>query len=56
MQQAHWHHDFDAAKANAITSVGVTWGYGNESELACADEVCQTPAGLVGIVARLLPR
>jgi len=50
------HHDFDAAKANGMQAIGVTWGYGNESELTLADAICQRPADLAGIITRLLPR
>lgn len=32
--------DFEAARANGIRSVGVTWGYGRSEELAQADVVC----------------
>jgi len=35
--------DFEAAKANGIRSIGVTWGYGKPEELALADEVVRSP-------------
>jgi len=31
--------DFEAAKANGIASVAVTWGYGTPEELAMADRI-----------------
>jgi phosphoglycolate phosphatase len=34
-------NDFEAAKANGIKSVGVSWGYGTEAELREADIVCR---------------
>jgi len=30
------HHDIDAARVNSVSSLGVTWGYGSESELRSA--------------------
>ena len=33
-------NDFEAARANGVTSVGVAWGYGTEAELALADVIC----------------
>lgn len=38
--------DFEAAKANGIESVGVTWGYGKPAELALADRLVSAPDGL----------
>ena len=42
-------HDVQAAKANGITSVGVTWGFGSFEELndAGADRICSSVAELV---------
>jgi len=34
-------NDFEAARANGVMSVGVTWGYGTGEELAQADVVCR---------------
>jgi phosphoglycolate phosphatase len=34
-------NDFEAAKANGIKSIGVSWGYGTEAELREADIVCR---------------
>lgn len=39
--------DFDAAKANGMESIGVTWGYGKPSELATADSVISSPSELI---------
>ena len=38
--------DFVAAKDNGIESVGVAWGYGKPEELALADRIAATPAGI----------
>ena len=38
-------NDFEAARANALRSIGCAWGYGGPGDLALADEVLQaTPA------------
>lgn len=50
------HHDIDAARAVGMKSIAVTWGYGSAGEWAQADEICDTPAELQAIIARLLPR
>ena len=42
--------DFEAAAANGVRSVGVTWGYGRPEELAQADATCRTPEELVRLV------
>lgn len=34
--------DFEAARANGIRSIGVTWGYGRPDELHQADRLCRT--------------
>ena len=45
-------HDIHAAKANALRSIGVCWGYGGEAELrhASADLLAATPAEVVKLV------
>jgi phosphoglycolate phosphatase len=45
-------HDIHAAKANALRSIGVLWGYGGQTELqaAGADVIVATPAELVSQV------
>lgn len=35
-------NDFEAAKANGIESIGVTWGYGTEEELSHATRIAHT--------------
>lgn len=46
-------HDIEAAKANAISSIGALWGYGGRAELeaAGADAIAATPAEVVPLVA-----
>jgi len=46
-------HDMEAAKANAIRSIGALWGYGGreELELAGANAIAITPADVVPLVA-----
>ena len=41
-------NDIRAAKQNSIYSIGITWGYGSESNLtkAKADKICHTPLEL----------
>ena len=41
-------HDIEAARVNAISSIGVTWGFGTSQELreAGADRIAETPAEL----------
>ncbi len=39
-------NDFAAAKANAMKSVAVAWGYGTEEERAMADALASTPGEL----------
>ena len=36
--------DFEAASENGMESVGVTWGYGTEKELAMATRIARTPS------------
>ncbi len=47
------HHDFDAARANGVPSVGVAWGYAQPGELAGAGQVAARPEGLRAAVAAL---
>ena len=47
------HHDFDAARANGVPSVGVSWGYAQPGELAGADQVAAAPDGLRTAIAAL---
>jgi phosphoglycolate phosphatase len=44
-------HDIHAAKANALRSIGVLWGYGGQAELqeAGADLIVATPAEIVAV-------
>lgn len=42
--------DFEAARANGIESVGVTWGYGRPEELALADRIVSSPETLVAVL------
>ena len=44
-------YDFIAARENAMTSIGVNWGYGPEAELAPADHLCQKPADFPALVS-----
>lgn len=39
--------DFEAARANGVESVGVTWGYGRSDELALADRIVSSPSDLL---------
>jgi phosphoglycolate phosphatase len=43
--------DVEAARANAVGVVGVTWGYGGRDELAGADMVCESPDDLARLLA-----
>jgi len=49
------HYDFDAAHANGMRAIGVSWGYGGTDELARADYICDTPGALAPLVASLFP-
>ena len=46
-------HDIVAAKENAVSAVGVTWGFGPRSELeaARADMICDSPSELLHFLA-----
>ncbi len=45
------YHDIEAAKANAIRSIGALWGYGGRAELeqAGADAIAALPADVVSL-------
>ena len=47
-------HDIAAARRNNISSLGVTYGYGSETELHTAgvDHICHTPGDLVQLIKR----
>ena len=47
------HHDIDAARANNVASVAVTWGYGKPGEWSDADRVCRAVQDLPAVVAGL---
>ncbi len=47
------HHDIDAARANAVASIGVAWGYAAPGELAGADRLAARPEELRATVAAL---
>ena len=47
------HHDFDAARANGVPSVGVAWGYAQPGELAGASQVAARPEALRAAIAAL---
>ena len=40
-------NDFEAARENGVTSVGVAWGYGKNDELLLADAVVSHPAEIL---------
>jgi phosphoglycolate phosphatase len=44
-------HDIEAAKTNAMRSIGALWGYGGRAELeeAGANAIADTPADVVGL-------
>jgi phosphoglycolate phosphatase len=50
------HHDIQGAKANAMRSIGVAWGYGGAAELrdAGADAIAEAPADLPVLARALL--
>jgi phosphoglycolate phosphatase len=47
-------HDIEAARANAIRSIGALWGYGGREELenAGADAIAATPGDVLTLVTR----
>ncbi len=44
------HYDIDAAKANAVASIGVDWGFAQGDELDIADYRVSTTAGLAQLL------
>jgi len=48
-------HDIHGAKQNGLQAIGVTWGFGSDTELtaAGADELCHTPQALGGVLRSL---
>jgi phosphoglycolate phosphatase len=46
-------HDLRAARANGLAALGVLWGYGSRDELAAADALVESPAGLVAALDAL---
>lgn len=48
------HHDFDAARANGMASIAVTWGYGSDAEWQGATHICRAVADIPGAVRSLL--
>lgn len=48
------YHDIDAAAENSITSIGCLYGYGKSEEMQKADFTVNSPAGIVGIIRKLL--
>ena len=47
------HFDFEAAKANNLISIGVTWGYGNDDELKLADYIVKSPGEIMQCIQNL---
>src|SRR5262249_25586809 len=52
------HHDIEGARANAVRSVGVLWGYGGRNELkaAGADALASAPQDLLSPATELIRR
>jgi phosphoglycolate phosphatase len=50
------HHDIDAAQANGMASVAVTWGYGAPGEWAGATQICRDRRDLPGAIEAILAR
>jgi len=46
------HHDVHGAKEHGIDTIGVLWGYGDESELRDAGviSIAETPVELAGLL------
>lgn len=47
------YHDVVGARANAVTSIGVLWGYGDREELRQADHLVDSWAGLFDCICTL---
>ncbi|MBK9115736.1 MAG: HAD hydrolase-like protein [Betaproteobacteria bacterium] len=47
-------HDLRAARMNGARCVGVLWGFGSREELAGADAIAETPAGLPAAIAGIV--
>lgn len=45
--------DIAAARANGMRSVGVTWGFGSQEELAGSDAICLSPYDLAALLRTL---
>jgi phosphoglycolate phosphatase-like HAD superfamily hydrolase len=43
-------HDFEAAAELGLTSIGVTWGYGNDEERAVATRCVSSPDELYALL------
>lgn len=43
-------NDFEAAKANAVDSVAVSWGYGTPAERMTATRLCERPEDLMAAI------
>lgn len=50
------YHDYDAAKANGLASIAVTWGYGTVDEFARADMTVNLPEDIPAAIDALLSR
>lgn len=50
-------HDIEGARANGISAIAVTWGYGTEAEIATAAPaaVCHSPTALLPLVREFRP-
>ncbi len=48
------HYDIEGARANAMRSIGVGWGYGGAEELRLADAIAVSPAELLALGRCLL--
>jgi phosphoglycolate phosphatase len=43
-------HDVEAGRALGLTTIGVTWGFGSDTELRDADHLVRTPAELAALL------
>jgi len=46
-------NDLNAAQANGMPFIGVSWGYGSPGELDGADDICKSPDGLTAAISDL---